>query len=502
MRDKRVVVVGAGVGGLTVALDLALRGLQVQVLERAAGPGGKMRQVMVDGVPLDGGPTVFTMRWVFDQLFAEAGYRLEQELPLQRAGVLARHAWSARERLDLHADLQRSAEAIGAFSGAAEARRFLEFSARSRRVYASLEHTFLRASRPASPTAFAGRFGARGLGRLWRIAPFDTLWKALGKHFHDPRLRQLFGRYATYCGASPFLAPATLMLIAHVEQDGVWLVEGGMHQVARTLERLARARGVHFRYGAEVRELLTAHGRTAGVSLADGEHIAADAVVVNADASALWGGHLGAAAAAALPRPAQCERSLSALVWTLRARTEGFPLLRHSVFFSPAYAEEFDDILRRGRPPVSPTVYVCAQDRGDSDHARPEGDERLLCLVNAPARGDSAPLSAGELEQSGRRAFALMERCGLRVECGPGRSVLTDPAAFDRLFPGTGGALYGQASHGWKSTFSRPGARTCLPGLYLAGGSTHPGPGVPMSALSGRLAAEAVTDDLTSGGVK
>jgi 1-hydroxycarotenoid 3,4-desaturase len=491
MAGSRTIIVGAGVGGLSAALALAAQGHAVTVLERAAAPGGKMRVVEAGGAAIDSGPTVFTMRWVFDELFGEAGERLEDHLALRPLEVLARHAWSASERLDLFADPARSEDAIGQFAGAAEARGFRDFSARARRIYEALERPFIRAERPTpfSLVASAGPFGLMG---LWGVSPFATMWKALGEHFRDPRLRQLFGRYATYTGSSPYLAPATLMLIAHVEQAGVWTVEGGMHRVARALEGVAAAHGARFRYGAHVAEILVERGRAAGVRLADGERIAGDAVVLNADAAALAGGLFGVPASRAAERANPADRSLSAVTWSMLAEAEGFPLVRHSVFFSRDYAAEFDRILAQRRLPEEPTVYVCAQDRNDEGTA-PGGPERLLVLVNAPPTGDRAEM---ETEPCRKAAFALMERCGLRLT--PRDLVQTTPRDFESLFPATGGALYGRANHGWAASFARPGSRTSLPGLYLAGGSAHPGAGVPMAALSGRLAAASISRDLAS----
>jgi 1-hydroxycarotenoid 3,4-desaturase len=197
------------------------------------------------------------------------------------------------------------------------------------------------------------------LRRLWP-------WQALGKHFRDQRLRQLFGRYATYCGCSPFAAPATLMLVAHVEQDGVWLVRGGMSRVAAAIRELAESQGASFRFGAHVAEIMVDRGRAAGVVLADGERIDADAVVFNGDPAALEKGLLGADVQRSIPRRAVHPRSLSAWVWSFAAEPKGADLIHHNVFFNADPAQEFGPIAQ-GKMPQDGTLYICAQDRARHD---------------------------------------------------------------------------------------------------------------------------------------
>ncbi|MEJ5231604.1 MAG: 1-hydroxycarotenoid 3,4-desaturase CrtD [Geminicoccaceae bacterium] len=493
--EPGILVVGAGAGGLAAALELASRGRAVTVLERANGPGGKMRALEVDGREVAAGPTVLTLRVFLDELLAEAGTRLEAELPTSRAEILARHWWPDGSRLDLFADPERSEAAIAAFAGAAEARRFRAFRAEAAKIWAILERPFLRAIEP-SLAGLLGGVGLRGLAELPRIRPFETMWKVLSEWFRDPRLRQLFARYATYCGGSPFLAPATLVLVIHAELEGVWLVEGGLPALARTLARLAAARGATFRFGTEVAEILVEGGRARGVRLASGERLPAEAVIVNADTSALAGGLFGPAAARAVEGAAPGGRSLSAVVWSVVGRAAGGPLVHHDVVFSADYPAEFAEILERNRLPSDPTVYLCAQDRPARDAAPPAGEERFLLLVNAPATADRHPLPEAEIAACWDRVRRKLERAGLSIEARAMR--VTTPSDFARAFPGSGGALYGPAPHGWRAAFARQGVRTRLPGLYCAGGTVHPGPGVPMAILSGRQAARAVLADRAS----
>jgi 1-hydroxycarotenoid 3,4-desaturase len=280
------------------------------------------------------------------------------------------------------------------------------------------------------------------------------------------------------------------MLIAHVERIGVWSVDGGMYRIADAVRRLALSLGVEFEFGRHVKRLLVDAGRVGGVVLDGGEQQLADAVVFNGDAQALAQGLLGDPLRSAVTRLAAGRRSLSALTWNLLTPARGFPLLRHTVFFSRDYPAEFDELLAARRLPTDPTVYVCAQDRGDAAADETGAPERLLCLVNAPPQDDDRPLSNEEIEACESRTFRRLAESGLDLApTSPGRWRHA-PIDWARRFPGTGGALYGQATHGWRASFSRPSADSRWPGLYLAGGSTHPGAGVPMAALSGLQAAQ------------
>lgn len=497
--SARVAVIGAGIGGLTSAALLAARGADVTVLEKEAWVGGKARRVSVDGAPIDGGPTVFTYREVFDEVFAACGTRLEDHVTIARAEVIARHAWDDSGSLDLYADHRRSVDAVGQFAGTEAARGYAAFTAEAQRIFEVLEQPFLRGNKASTPLPMMWQIGPWKMGDMLAMRPFDGMWRALGEHFRDPRLQQLFGRYATYCGSSPFAAPATLMLIAHVEARGVWLIDGGIHALAKALAALAQKQGAQVRTDAPVAEILTTNGRTSGVKLASGEVIPADIVICNGDPGALATGRLGEGAARAVPAIPPAKRSLSALVWYAHAKSEGFDLSHHNVFFSRDYAREFREIAA-GNPPGEPTVYVCATDRGarEADPAPVPGmRERLQIIVNAPANGDVHDYTPEERARCTHGMMATLKRCGLQLE-DPLPHQLMTPQDWEALFPATGGALYGRASHGWAASFQRQGPKTRLPGLYCTGGATHPAAGVPMAALSGQLAARVIERDLAS----
>ncbi|WP_233205218.1 1-hydroxycarotenoid 3,4-desaturase CrtD [Alkalicaulis satelles] len=485
-------IIGAGMGGLAAAIDLAARGVPVTLVESAPEPGGKMRTLEAGGAAIDAGPTVLTLRAGFEQLFADAGASLADHVSLTRAERLARHAWGDDQGFDLYPDPERSVDEAGRFAGAAQARAFARFLRDGQKLYEALEPSFLFASRP-SPPGLTLRMLAQNPAGVTTLRPFSALWDVLGGYFPDARLRQLYGRYATYCGSSPFEAPATLMMIAALEQQGVWFVDGGMTQLSRAMAGLARALGAQLRYDTKAEAVLTAHGRVSGVRLAGGEIIAARAVLANGDPDALRAGCLGPAAAQAMA-PAHGPRSLSAVVWTGVGEAEGFALERHNVFFSGDYRAEFGALFDEQRMPDDPTIYICAQDRGAGP--APRGAERFLILINAPPDGERRAYGLQETGSWLTQVKARLRASGLTLELDAYQT--TAPDGFAARFPGTGGALYGRALHGWRAAFARPGAKTRLPGLYLAGGGTHPGPGVPTSMLSGRTAARAILADFAS----
>lgn len=497
--DLPIRIIGAGVGGLAAAISLASKGHSVQILEQHESVGGKMRAFDVDGVQVPCGPTVFTMRWVFDALFDAAGTSIERVLSLQPLSILARHAWSEHERLDLLADPKQSLDAIAAFSGPEQARAFEGFCVEAKLIHDRLIDPFIRSQRP-DLWSMMHRLGAKGLIALTGLGPFKTLWSRLGHHFPDPRLHQLFGRYATYCGTSPWQAPATLVLIAHVEMQGVWAIHGGMPALAQALAKCAQDLGVEIRCNAPVTRIRTAQHQVKAIELADGDILATDQLIFNGDVRALGRALLGESLAKHFQKADRAPMSLSALTWCLKAKASGFDLSQHNVFFQSDYESEFNDIFKRHRLPRQPTVYLCAPERTEPSQAQGKDQaEPMLLLINAPGSfndvGESVASSAQEISVCQQQMLHMLEQRGLKLAFEPKQCLVTTPRAFAAHFPGSGGALYGPAANGWMATFAREQARSPMKGLYLAGGSVHPGPGVPMAAMSGVLAAEALTVD-------
>jgi 1-hydroxycarotenoid 3,4-desaturase len=486
-----VVVIGAGMGGLATAIRLAAQGCAVTLVEAAATPGGKMRTLPSAVGPVDAGPTVLTMRAVFDDLFSLSGERLEDHLTLLPQPVLARHWWPDGSHLDLTGVRDTDAAAIAAMSGPDQAAAYRRFDALAQGLHDAFDAPIMRAARPRLGTILRA-VAARP--SLWpALMPGMSLTRLLRRQFRDPRLVQLFARYATYVGGRPDLSPAVLALIWRAEANGVWAVKGGMHRLAEALAALATRQGVTLRYGTRAQRIVRQGGRVTGVQLASGETLACRACIHAGDPAALTGGFLGEGLGTVLPGSATHPRSLSAWVWSFAATPEGplaRDLLHHNVFFPADTGQEFGPI-GAGNMPATPTLYLCAEDRAAGP--LPQGPERFEIILNAPADRPDQPEDFARCQA---RTFQTLRRIGLRFTPEPGPEALTTPAILDRLFPGSGGAIYGRSPEGSFAAFQRPSARTKVPGLYLAGGGAHPGAGVPMAALSGKHAAEAVLADL------
>ena len=455
-----------------------------------------MRTVPSPAGPVDAGPTVLTLRQVFDDLFSLAGERLEDHLTLLPQATLARHWWEGGSRLDLTGDTDRDARAVAAFAGPQEASAFRRFDYLARGLHRAFDAPVMQAPGPR-----LGAIVTAALGRpaIWpALLPGLSLAGHLRRQFRDPRLVQLFARYATYVGGRPTHAPGVLALIWRAEAEGVWAVQGGMHRLAVALADLAERLGVDLRLATPARRIVRQAGRVTAVQLQDGTTLPCAACVFAGDPAALAAGHLGEGLRTAVPASGTTPRSLSAWVWSFAAMAKGPltpDLIHHNVFFSADPKAEFGP-LGKGEMPEQPTLYICAEDRAAGPV--PVGPERFEIIVNAPPGRPDQP---EDFARCHARTFQRLRQMGLTFTPEPEAEALTTPAMLERLFPGSAGSIYGRSPEGTFATFARPQARTALPGLYLAGGGAHPGAGVPMAALSGKHAAAAVLADLKAAGL-
>ena len=499
-KAAHVVVIGAGIGGLSAALAMCCHGATVTVVEQSNVTGGKMHQTTVDGVPIDSGPTVLTMRGVFDQLFSRAGMELEEHVALIKANHIARHFWHGDQSLDLYTCIDQTSEAISQFSSPKEAQNYRAFAAKAEALFHALDLNFMRAQRPGT-MQLGINATASELVTILRSPPFTSLWRALSRSFNDPRLQQLFARYSTYCGSSPFKAPATLMLIAHAERAGLWICRDGMQSLAHALEAAILAKGGEIRLSTGISQITCSNKAVSGVVTANGEVIKTDAVIYNGDPAALGNGLLSEAVRRATPK--QSEASLSAYTLCTNTKVTHPALAYHNVFFGNHYKKEFDAIFNKGELAQDPTIYVCAQDRlnaasftYNNSHEQHSSDhsntERLFCLMNAAAQ----TVTNNEIQHATDTLKQTLCNHGLELPDTASSQVIATPNSFSDRFPGSKGALYGQPTHGWMGSFKRPGSRSKVAGLYLAGGGVHPGAGLPMVSLSGQLAADQLAADL------
>ncbi len=488
---KTGIVIGGGVGGLAAAIHLARAGVRVRLLERAAQLGGKLGEIVVGGRAFPAGPSVFTMRGVFEELFGGRA-ELEELLELEPLDPLCRHFFPDGSQLDLFQDAERSRAAIARFSSERDARGYMEFREHARKIHEIVRGPFME-----RPLAVFDLLRPSTLLQLTRIDGMRTMWKAIESFFVDPRLRQLFARYATYNGSSPFHAPATLSVIAHVENEyGIWSCKGGIYRLAEALVALARKLGVEIETEASVDEILVERDRAVGVRRGNVTE-RADVIIANADVAHVYDRLLPSAKPARKLSEKYAAEELSSSAYVLLAVADRAPLelLHHNVFFSRDYQREFEELVAERRPPSDPTVYLCADDRVPGTPAAAQ--ERCFLLTNAPpldARGQRVDWPS-EAARCKERIARTLDRHGWKLAV---RDLAEQtPVDFAARFPSSRGALYGIASNSKMAAFKRPQNHvTGIAGLYLAGGTVHPGAGLPMVCLSARMAAKMAMEEL------
>ncbi|MEO6821588.1 MAG: phytoene desaturase family protein [Candidatus Nanopelagicales bacterium] len=490
----RVVVVGAGMGGMAVAARLAVKGHDVTVVEQSSTYGGKVGHLSRDGFVFDTGPSLLTLPAVYRDLFNKTGKPIESEIELVEPEPGFGYRFADGTRIDMPGvDPGRCADAIAGVLGPQAGQEWRRFIQRAGAIWQVTRGPFLESAltgmRDLIPLA-------RNVSSVRTVAPYTTL-RRLGHHYlSDDRLRMLLDRYATYTGSDPRRAPAALATVPYIEQTfGVYHVAGGLHLLARALYQRTLDRGVRYRFGADVEQVLVEGGRAAGVRLRDGQLLPSDVVVSDADASRLYGELLIDRRAAAVSRRLhRADPSLSGFVLLLavRGRTPG--LRHHNVWFPQDYDAELDAVFgARAHPVDDPTVYVCAPDdptmRPDAEH------ESWFVLVNAPRHSPTPLRGAIDWDVPGLastyrdRILTVMAARGYDVRDRLLWSVVRTPADLERETRAPGGAIYGTSSNGPRAAFLRPANASVVPGLFLVGGSAHPGGGLPLVGMSADIVA-------------
>jgi phytoene desaturase len=502
-----VIVIGAGVGGLSAAIGLAARGAKVTVLEKNANIGGKLNVWEQGGFRFDTGPHVLTMLWALDKVFANAGRHLDDVLDLVRLDTVCRYHFEDGQTLDAPADPEDAARAIAKFAPGDEAgfRRFLDYA---RQVSDTTTEPFLKQDFGASVHGIPTQTQWNQLRGFLALKPWRSLRDLISEHFTDPRLRQIFELYALYSGSHPARASGIFATVADVQwRQGTYYVRGGLYQLAQALRDAAESLGAVIQTETEAAEIIVKQGRARGVQMQSGARLFADAVVCNADA-------LGAMTVL-VPHSARrrwtetrvqkIEPSTSAFLLLLGIQGEYPQLAHHNSFLAADGNAEFASIFDARRPAEDPTVGVACQSVSDPTKA-PPGHSNLFVMTNPPALGTypQSPPQGGRgkycfdwhSEAANYREIVLtkLERMGLsnlreRIVV----EQMWTPLDLQSRYHAYRGAIYGLSSNGWRQGFLRPPqVSPDVSGLYFVGGSTHPGGGVPLCALSGTNVAKRI----------
>ncbi len=481
--QKQAVIIGGGLGGMGVALRLAVAGWTVTICEQGERFGGKMNRFCDGGFRFDTGPSLITMPWVFEEIFEIGGARLSEHLELMQIYPLADYIYDDGTRFTYSASLPEWLATVRQLDRR-DADGFLKFLELGARLYAVSKETFLRRRPLDAPDA-------RVLAAL-KSMPLRYGWgnyhRTVAAHFRSPYLVQFFDRYPTYVGSSPYQSPATLAVIPYIEfAFGGWSVRGGLYRIVESLIELLKGKGATLLTKARVDRIEQQNQRISGVVLADGTRIAADVVVMNGDVSTT-AKMLGDNNRNGLP---VAERSLSGLVFLFGVKRNMPEIKHHTVYFSANYEREFSQLFDARRFPDDPTIYVNAPSRSDRSIV-PEAGETLFVMANAPAtdeRWDEA-----QIAEARRRVLTRLKRGGFPdIESDIVVSEVWTPPTIAERYLMPGGAIYGVNSHGWKNAFLRPPNKDSrVAGLYYVGGSTHPGGGTPTVLLSAKITAELI----------
>lgn len=480
-KSKHIVVIGAGIGGLAAASMLAASGQRVTLYERNGTPGGKMQEIKMKGYRFDTGPSLLTMPGLLENLFKRCGENWNDHLSVIESDLLCRYFYPDGTIFDNYHD---TAKTISQITGIAPEDRlaYSKFLDYSENLYKKTSDAFL-----FNPLYQWSDLQDLNLSDAFKIDAFKTVSQKVDTYFRSEYLRKFFKRFTTYNGSSPYQAPATLNIIPHIEiSQGGYYVTGGMYKIASTLENLAIKTGVKIEYDKGVHKIDITGQEVTGIQLENGEHVSCDIVVSNSDAYETILNLIDKSPVSDSRRKKlmKLEPSCSGFVLFLGVRKRWEQMRHHNVFFSADYEYEFRQIFDKKKLPDDPTIYVANTSFTDPEHA-PMGHSNLFILVNAPS------LPGNQDWETAKKVYPeiikkKLERSGLVHLSGSieAETVLT-PVDFYKKYRSNRGSIYGTSSNSRLAAFLRPRNKIReIGGLYMAGGSTHPGGGIPLVILS------------------
>ncbi len=498
--DNRVIVVGGGLGGLATACTLAARGYAVVLCDKNDWTGGKAAVYKEAGYRFDMGPTILTIPAVLKRIFDEANQPLETALDLVPLDPQWRSFFTDGTTLDLHADVELMKKELEKFSpGSGAGDGYARFMDLAEKLHKISDDFFFWKSIGGLKDMFDPKRSVTVsmLREVMRMRPGHSVAGTVRSYVPDSRAAQMLDHYTQYVGSCPESSPAVLCGIAHMQSnDGVWYPRGGTGAVPKALTKLALSLGVEIRTNTAIRQIIVKNNRAVGVLTADGETIRGGAVVSNSDSVRTHQELLDGRPQKRFLGRRNYEPACSGVVLYLGLDRRYEQLLHHNFVFSDDPHKEFDAIYRKGEPAPDPTCYVCAPAVTEPEVA-PPGCESLYVLVHTPYLRPHHKWSDMLPAYRDRIIEKLKQTAGLEdIEQHIVVEKALTPQDIQDRYHVLDGAIYGLASHGRFLGAFKPANRSPdVEGLYMAGGSAHPGPGMPMVLMSGWIAGDCVDQD-------